>query len=186
MEKIKDFSNYDKFITDEGYTTSAQAQEFFRNQNVCLKDVVASYWQPETSYVLGDVIYSAKLGKSLQAVCVSAGKSSTLEPTWGTVGGANVSDGTCFWKLRFKQWSEDVATQQEAEAGVADDKAMTPKKTKQLFDKFLPKLDKMEGVLPIEKGGTESTNAKDALIALGICNTEGHLVLPNGAEIWVE
>lgn len=101
MEKIKDFSDYDSFITDEDYTTSAQAQEFFRNQNVCLTDVVASYWQPETNYTFGDIIYSANLGKGLQAVCTRTGKTSNTEQSYGVVG-TSVVDGTVIWLVQHK------------------------------------------------------------------------------------
>lgn len=40
-------------------------------------------------------------------------------------------------------------------------------------------------VVPIEKGGTGATTASDALISLGIFNSDGHLVLPDGSEFWI-
>lgn len=39
-------------------------------------------------------------------------------------------------------------------------------------------------IVPIEKGGTGATTAANALINLGITNSDGHLVLPSGTELW--
>lgn len=102
MEKIKNFADYDQYVTEPNYTTSAQAQDYFRNQNGCLKDVITSYWQPETNYEFGAEIFAAGLPKYAVAVCVKAGKSSTVEPSWGDVGGGKISDGTIYWKVQYK------------------------------------------------------------------------------------
>ena len=102
MEKIKDFADYDQYVTEPDYTTSAQAQDYFRNQNGCLKDVVANYWQPETDYSFGDEVFAANLPKYAVAVCVKTGKSSTVEPSWGDVGGSKISDGTIYWQVQYR------------------------------------------------------------------------------------
>lgn len=102
MEKIKDFADYDQYVTEPDYTTSAQAQDYFRNQNGCLKDVITSYWQPGTNYVFGDEIFAAGLPRYAVAVCVKAGKSSTVEPSWGDVGGGKIADGTIYWQVQYK------------------------------------------------------------------------------------
>lgn len=45
-------------------------------------------------------------------------------------------------------------------------------------------IDDLNGIVPIEKGGTGATTAEGALRKLGIINLEGHLVLPSGIELW--
>ena len=40
-------------------------------------------------------------------------------------------------------------------------------------------------VVPIEKGGTGATTARDACTNLGIFNFDSHLVLPDGSEFWI-
>lgn len=110
----KNFSDYDNYITDSNPTTSAQAQDYFRNQAELLKAVIdCDFWQPETVYQPGDVVKSDSMPNGTEAVMVAtkASVTSNVEPQWGTVGGANISDGMCFWKLRFKNWGK---TEEEA------------------------------------------------------------------------
>ena len=186
IPKNKNFSDYDNYKNESNPTTAAQGQEFFRNQADLLKAVVDSgYWQPETNYALGDVVLSPAFSKSAEAVCTKAGKSSLSEPSWGAIGGGNITDGTVVWQLRHKRWEQDVATQAEAEAGTDNTKPMTPLRTKQAVEKFTPNLNEAKGVLPVAKGGTGATTAKVACINLGICNESGHLVLPDGSEFWI-
>jgi len=141
-----DFSNYDNFLTEENYTTSAEAQDYFRNMDILVTAMVdVGLWQPETSYPNGHVVFSSNMPNGAEAVCVATngGKSSNTEPSWGEVGGDNVSDGTCFWKLRWKHWSKEVipmenlgieyATQAEAKTGTDNTKVMTPLRTKEAF-----------------------------------------------------
>lgn len=106
LPKIKDFSDYNKYVTDEDYTTSAQAQEFFENQNLCLVGVVASYWQPQTSYAFGDIIFSPGLPKNAQAMCVHAGITSSTEQTYGGIGSL-VVDGTVQWQIQHRNAVEN-------------------------------------------------------------------------------
>lgn len=99
----KNFSDYDNYITDQNPTTSAQAQDYFRNQAELLKAVIdCDFWQPETVYQPGDVVKSDSMPNGTEAVMVAtkASVTSNVEPQWGAVGGANISDGACFWKLR--------------------------------------------------------------------------------------
>jgi hypothetical protein len=186
VPKIKDFSDYDQYEGEANSTTSEQAQEFFRNQNECLRCVMQNYWQPETNYDVDDEIFSPDMPKYAKAVCVKSGKSSTAEPSWGNVTGNNVSDGTCLWKLRYENWEKDIATDLEAKTGTVDNKIMTPAKTKQAIMELTPSLDESKGVLTVEKGGTGATTAKAACIKLGVYNDNGHLVLPDGSELWIE
>ena len=107
----KNFSDYDNYITDPNPTTSAQAQDFFRNQAELLKAVIdCDFWQPETVYQPGDVVKSDSMPNGTEAVMVAtkASVTSNVEPQWGNVGGANISDGACFWKLRWQHWSKEV------------------------------------------------------------------------------
>lgn len=107
----KDFNDYDNYITDTNPTTSAQAQDYFRNQWELLGAVIdCDFWQPETVYQPGDVVKSDSMPNGTEAVMVAtkASVTSNVEPQWGTVGSGNISDGACFWKLRWQHWSKDV------------------------------------------------------------------------------
>ena len=111
LPKKYDFNDYDNYITEPNPTTSAEAQSYFRNTDSLVGALVDAFlWQPETNYKNGDVVKSPSMPNGAEAVCVSinGGKSSNVEPQWGNVGGENIADGTCFWKLRWKHWSKDV------------------------------------------------------------------------------
>ena len=123
------FSDYDKFLTDPNYTTSAEAQDYFRNMDMLVEALIdVGLWQPETNYPNGHVVFSPNMPNGAEAVCVATngGKSSNAEPSWGEVGGDNVSDGTCFWKLRWKHWSKSVASVDDMLNGTSNDKVVTP------------------------------------------------------------
>lgn len=103
LPKKYDFNDYDNYLTDENPTTSAEAQDYFRNIDSLVGALVKTVlWQPSTDYKYGDVVRSDGLPRDVVAVCVSenGGKTSSVEPSWGNVGGANILDGTCFWQLR--------------------------------------------------------------------------------------
>ena len=105
LPKKYDFNDYDNYITDPNPTTSAEAQDYFRNMDMLVTALVDAYlWQPNTTYTKGDVVKSPSMPSNVEAVCVNDtnGKSSNIEPSWGSVGGGNVSDGTCFWQLRMQ------------------------------------------------------------------------------------
>lgn len=105
IPKKLDFSDYDNFITEPNYTTSAEAQDYFRNMDELLEALVdCGLWQPQTNYPNGYVVVSPNMPNGTEAVCVAknGGVSSNVEPQWGSVGGGNVSDGTCFWHLRYR------------------------------------------------------------------------------------
>ena len=111
LPKKYDFNDYDNYLTDANPTTSADAQDYFRNTDSLVGALVGTFlWQPGTNYANGDVVKSNSMPNGTEAVCVSTngGKSSNVEPQWGNVGGKNVVDGTCFWKLRWKHWSKNV------------------------------------------------------------------------------
>ena len=134
LVKNENFSDYDNYLTDENPTTSAQAQDFFKNQATLLKAVIdANFWQPSTNYKFGDVVRSDSMPRNAEAMCISAngGVSSNVEPSWGDVGGFEIADGTCYWKLRYSHWSSDIATEEEAKKGENNEVAMTPLRTKQ-------------------------------------------------------
>ena len=91
------FSDYDNYVTDPNPTTSAQAQDYFRNQAELLKAVIdCDFWQPETIYQPGDVVKSDSMPNGTEAVMVAtkASVTSNVEPQWGIVGGANSLDGS--------------------------------------------------------------------------------------------
>ena len=103
LPKKYDFNDYDNYLTDPNPTTSAEAQDYFRNMDMLVTAMVDAFlWQPKTNYANGDVVKSPSMPNGAEAVCVAenGGKSSNVEPQWGNVGGENIADGTCFWKLR--------------------------------------------------------------------------------------
>ena len=105
LPKKYNFNDYDNYLTEPNYTTSAEAQDYFRNMDMLVGALVDAFlWQPETNYKNGDVIKSPSMPNGVEAVCVAenGGKSSNVEPQWGNVGGENIADGTCFWKLRMQ------------------------------------------------------------------------------------
>lgn len=105
LPKKYDFNDYDNYLTDPNPTTSAEAQDYFRNMDMLVTAMVDTFlWQPGTNYANGDVVKSPSMPNGAEAVCVAenGGKSSNVEPQWGSVGGENIADGTCFWKLRMQ------------------------------------------------------------------------------------
>lgn len=44
----------------------------------------------------------------------------------------------------------------------------------------------IEDIMSITQGGTGATTARDACTNLGIFNSSGHLILPDGSEFWIE
>ena len=141
LPKKYDFNDYDNYLTDPNPTTSAEAQDYFRNMDMLVTAMVDTFlWQPGTNYANGDVVKSPSMPNGVEAVCVAenGGKSSNVEPQWGNVGGENIADGTCFWKLRWQHWSKEIATQAQAEAGIDNTTGMTPLRTKNAIDKQRP------------------------------------------------
>jgi hypothetical protein len=117
-------------LTEPNYTTSAEAQDYFRNMDMLVEALIdVGLWQPETNYPNGHVVFSPNMPNGTEAVCVATngGKSSNTEPSWGEVGNDNVSDGTCFWKLRWKHWSKENATNRLPNATYAVDDVMLHK-----------------------------------------------------------
>ena len=162
----KDFNEYDNYLSDPNPTTSAQAQDYFRNQAELLKAVIdCDFWQPETVYQPGDVVCSDSMPNGTEAVMVAtkASVTSNVEPQWGAVGGANISDGACFWKLRWQHWSKDIATQKQAEAGTDNTKVMTPLRTAQEIDSKRP----IKTFTSLEQIGLDN-NASEADIAVAL------------------
>lgn len=87
-----------------------------------------------------------------------------------------------------------VATQAEAEAGTADDKAMTPLNTKQAITKQMTpllaeKADLIDNKVPAEQlpamDYVPNADVGNAANKIPKYNADGHLVLPNGAEFWI-
>lgn len=84
VPKCLDFSNYNRYPSDENPTTDDDMQTFLENQNQLMQVLVSKLWQPETRLVVGQVIYSPSMKSDLVAIVVTAGKTGTSEPTWGT------------------------------------------------------------------------------------------------------
>lgn len=92
-----------------------------------------------------------------------------------------------------------IATTDEAIAGVVDNKAMTPLKTKEAVAAQVPeimqealqnKADLVNGKVPTnqlpEMDYVPNSEVGNAASKIPKYNASGHLVLPNGAEFWIE
>ena len=186
LPKKYDFNDYDNYLTDPNPTTSAEAQDYFRNMDMLVSALVDAYlWQPNTTYAKGDVVKSNAMPSNVEAVCVNDtnGKSSNIEPSWGSVGGGNVSDGTCFWRLRMQgtvtsvngvkpnvngEVEVTIPVMQSASASSAGKAGLVPAPAKGDENKSLcgdgtfKDLSGIGGVLPIANGGTGATTAENA------------------------
>ena len=99
---ILDFDNYRSYEGETAPTTYAQMQTYMSNQNKIIKAIVATHlWQPATTYIVGQVVYSNSMTLNTCARCIVAGTSAENdEPTWGTVIGAQISgDGGVTWEI---------------------------------------------------------------------------------------
>ena len=80
-------------------TTEQQFQEWLKNQNHVLRDVVKStIWQPNTSYADGQVIGSPNMTPNVVAKVTTRGITGSSEPVWGAVG-ESLNDGTVSYIL---------------------------------------------------------------------------------------
>lgn len=80
-------------------TTEQQFQEWLKNQNHVLGDVVKStIWQPNTSYADGQVIGSPNMTPNVVAKVTTRGITGSSEPVWGAVG-ESLNDGTVSYIL---------------------------------------------------------------------------------------
>lgn len=100
LPKILDFSNYNRYPGDSNPTTDADMQDYLSNQNELAKALTDRLWQPETQYKVGDLVASPSMPPGLVAVCVIAGATSNVEPTW-TGNETTVVDNYCTWEMRL-------------------------------------------------------------------------------------
>lgn len=98
---ILDFDNYRSYEGETAPTTYAQMQTYMSNQNKIIKAIVATHlWQPATTYIVGQVVYSNSMTLNTCARCIVAGTSAENdEPTWGTVIGAHITDNGVTWEI---------------------------------------------------------------------------------------
>ena len=73
-------------------------QQYMENQNELVKQIANIVWQPQTSYVAGQIIRSDSMPAGVVAVVTTAGQSGSNEPTWKTTG--TVSDSGVIWTMR--------------------------------------------------------------------------------------
>ena len=183
LPKKYDFNDYDNYLTEPDYTTSAEAQDYFRNMDMLVGALVDTFlWQPETNYKNGDVVKSPSMPNGVEAVCVAenGGKSSNVEPQWGNVGGENIADGTCFWQLRMRGTVTSVngakpnvngevivPTMQGSTSKANGASGLVPAPVAGDENKALCG-DGTFKTLPIEGGGTGANNAANARKALNV------------------
>lgn len=99
IPKCYDFENYDNYPTESNPTSNSQMQEYMRNQNALVKQLASMMWQPQTQYTAGQFVFSSALPSGAFAVCVTAGRTGTTEPTWSAIG-SNTSDSGVTWNVR--------------------------------------------------------------------------------------
>lgn len=183
---IKDFNDYNKYANEADFTTEAQAQEFQGNQNDILRALVGSYlWQPSTAYEVGRRLRTPSMSAGMEAVCVTAGTSSNVEPEWGTAAGEKIADGTAFWQLIPLTITVDgivqdaqgnitlpVMTGATTEAAGTAGKVPAPSagaENKALCgDGTYKNLQEIAGLLSLEQGGTGADTAAAARSNLGL------------------
>lgn len=112
-------------------TTEQQFQEWLKNQNHVLGDVVKStIWQPNTSYTEGQVIGSPNMTPNVVAKVTTGGITGSSEPVWGAVG-ESLNDGTVSYVLVPQTITS--ASMDDVTAGTDKYKAITPAVMAQLL-----------------------------------------------------
>ena len=171
LPKILDFSNYNRYPGDSNPTTDADMQDYFSNQNELAKALTDRLWQPETQYKVGDLVASPSMPPGLVAVCVIAGATSNVEPTW-TGNETTVVDNYCTWEMRLA-YSYALATDtdvQNAHDGRSAEAShlLNIGNVSKIFALVQSKITALFGrdnVLPKEYGGTGvSAASTDALL----------------------
>lgn len=171
LPKILDFRNYNRYPGDSNPTTDADMQDYLSNQNELAKALTARLWQPETQYKVGDLVASPSMPPGLVAVCVIAGATSNVEPTW-TGNKTTVVDNYCTWEMRLA-YSYALATDtdvQNAHDGRSAEAShlLNIGNVSKIFALVQSKITALFGrdnVLPKEYGGTGvSAASADALL----------------------
>ena len=171
LPKILDFSNYNRYPGAGNPTTDADMQDYLSNQNELAKALTDRLWQPETQYKVGDLVASPSMPPGLVAVCVIAGATSNVEPTW-TGNETTVVDNYCTWEMRLA-YSYALATNTEVglaykEQPVEDSHLLNLGVLPMIFKCAQRKLGTLFGsddVLPQKYGGTGvSAASADALL----------------------
>lgn len=112
-------------------TTEQQFQEWLKNQNHVLGDVVKStIWQPNTPYTGGQVIGSPNMTPNVVAKVTTGGITASSEPVWGDVG-ESLNDGTVSYILVPQTITS--ASMDDVAAGTDKYKAITPAVMAQLL-----------------------------------------------------
>lgn len=193
-----------RFITTDGMlnypsdanpTTESQYQDMVRNWGETFQNLLGAIaiWQPETQYKEGAVILSPNMDSSLVAVVTQAGTTGLTEPQWDAID-TTVLDGTIKYVMANKAMK--TATKDEVLAGTINNKVVTPKtfieaiksvlgvkgsEDTDLYTVLLNKI-KSSGAIVIDKDDTD----KSMTITTKLVSENNHLVLPDGAEMWVE
>ena len=107
-------------------TTEQQFQEWLKNQNSVLSDVVkATIWQPSAEYRTGQIIGSPNLIPNVVAKVTTAGITGTSEPLWSSVGvGETISDGSVTYVLVPQ--TLETASKDDVDTGTEQYKVITP------------------------------------------------------------
>lgn len=82
---------------------------FLTSTSSTFYDVGAStVWSSSNAYQLNDIVIASNGDKSYYFKCITAGTSSTVEPSWVFTDGTTIVDGTVVWLVcKSAQWKED-------------------------------------------------------------------------------
>ena len=63
-----------------------------------LAEAVKKYWQPSTTYGIGDIVAPLNFTKQFIFICIEAGMTNTSQPVWQMTDEAEFMDGSVKWK----------------------------------------------------------------------------------------
>ena len=144
IEKItQNVEDYLHWSTEEGDkgTKYQTYMDFVRNMYNVTRNILEAgkLWQPNQSYLEGDIIISPSMKVNSVAYVTKAGITGAIEPTWAAIGNT-VSDGTVNYLIKKK--IIDFATDAEVSAGTIPDKIVSPARLKKaLTDGLTPKMN---------------------------------------------